>query len=59
MKFSKEKFLQAASEQDKKQYEKHLHILDGMEVEHGSLIRDHVDGKPWILYPVKDAWCDR
>ena len=59
MKFSKEKFMQVASEQEKKQYEKHLHILDGMEVEHGSMIRYTVDGKPWILYPVKDAWCDR
>ena len=59
MKFSKERFLQVASEQEKKQYEKHLHILDGMEVEHGSMIRYTVDGKPWILYPVKDAWCDR
>ncbi len=59
MKFSKEKFMQVASEQERKQYEKHLHILDGMEVEHGSMIRYTVDGKPWILYPVKDAWCDR
>lgn len=45
MKFSKEKFMQAASEQERKQYEKHLHILDGMEVEHGSMIRYTVDGK--------------
>ena len=45
MKFSKEKFMQVASEQERKQYEKHLHILDGMEVEHGSMIRYTVDGK--------------
>lgn len=59
MKFNKEKFLLSASEQEKKRYEKHLHILDGMEVEHGSVIRYNVDGKPWMLYPVEDAWCDK
>lgn len=59
MKFSKEKFMQAASEQERKQYEKHLHILDGKEVEHDSMIRYTVEGKAWMLYPVKDAWCDR
>lgn len=59
MKFNKEKFLLSASEQEKKRYEKHLHILNGMEVEHGSVIRYNVDGKPWMLYPVEDAWCDK
>ncbi len=59
MKFSKEKFLKNADVASKKRLREHLNILNGMEVEHGSQIHYTVDGKPWLLYPVMDVWCDQ
>lgn len=59
MKFSKEKFLKHADNLTRNRLREHLNILNGMEVEHGSQIHYTVDGKPWLLYPVMDTWCDQ
>lgn len=57
MRFSKEKFLRYAGRRDKERYLNHLDILDGREVEHGSMIKYEVDGKKHLMYPVMDEWC--
>jgi len=59
MRFSKEKFLKNAGKTKKDALRAHLDILDGKEVEHDSMIRYNIDGEPWMLYPVEDAWCDK
>ena len=38
-------------------FKNHLDILDGREVEHGSMIKYEVDGKKHLMYPVMDEWC--
>lgn len=58
MKFCKEKFLKHADKATKDRVRPHLDVLDGKEVEYGSVINYKVDGKAWMLYPVMDEWCE-
>lgn len=59
MKFSKERFLKHACKSEIERYQEHLELLNGKQVEHGSMIRYNVDGKPCLMYPIRDEWCDK